>query len=57
MDQVSLVMPQRNHLSESKKWRIISRSEGHQTQIEVAQALNIPQSVIIWNLFLKHFIS
>lgn len=54
-DQYSLVMAQRHHLSEGQKWRIIGRIEGGQTQMEVAQDLNIPQSVIsrVWSRFLS----
>ncbi|GFU73185.1 hypothetical protein TNCV_4118061 [Trichonephila clavipes] len=48
-------MSQRSHLADSEAWRVVGRSEGSQTQAEVAQALGVSQSVIssIWNRFLE----
>ncbi|GFS53259.1 hypothetical protein TNCV_1035681 [Trichonephila clavipes] len=48
-------MSQRSHLTDSEAWRLVGRSEGGQTQAEVAQAVVESQSVIsrIWNRFLE----
>ncbi|GFY21629.1 HTH_Tnp_Tc3_2 domain-containing protein [Trichonephila clavipes] len=48
-------MSQQSHLTDSESWRVVGRSEGGQTQAEVAQAIGVSQSVIsrIWNRFLK----
>ncbi|GFY17185.1 transposable element Tcb2 transposase [Trichonephila clavipes] len=47
-------MSQRSHLTDSEAWRVVGRLEGGQTQAEVAQAIEVSQSVIykIWNRFL-----
>ncbi|GFV74684.1 hypothetical protein TNCV_1178211 [Trichonephila clavipes] len=44
-------MSQRSHLT----WRVVGRLEGRQTQVEVAQAIGVSQSVIstIWSRFLE----
>ncbi|GFX43954.1 hypothetical protein TNCV_4112331 [Trichonephila clavipes] len=46
-------MSQRSHVTDSPAWRIVGRLEGGQTQVEVAQAIGVSQSVIsrIWNSF------
>ncbi|GFU62853.1 transposable element Tcb2 transposase [Trichonephila clavipes] len=48
-------MSQRSHLTDSEAWRVVGRLEGGQTQVEVAQAIGVSQSVIsrIWNRFLE----
>ncbi|GFW08456.1 transposable element Tcb2 transposase [Trichonephila clavipes] len=48
-------MSQRSHLTNSEAWRVVGRLEGGQTQAEVAQAIEVSQSVIsrIWNRFLE----
>ncbi|GFX78857.1 transposable element Tcb2 transposase [Trichonephila clavipes] len=48
-------MSQRSHLTNSEAWRVVGRLEGGQTQVEVAQAIGVSQSVIsrIWTLFLE----
>ncbi|GFX43011.1 transposable element Tcb2 transposase [Trichonephila clavipes] len=48
-------MSQRSHLIDSEAWRVVGRLEGGQTQVEVAQAIGVSQSVIsrIWNRFLE----
>ncbi|GFV55241.1 transposable element Tcb2 transposase [Trichonephila clavipes] len=48
-------MSQRSHLTESEAWRVVGRLEGGQTQAEIAQAIEVSQSVIsrIWNHFLE----
>ncbi|GFS73925.1 transposable element Tcb2 transposase [Trichonephila clavipes] len=48
-------MSQRSHLTDSEAWRIVGRLKGGQTQVEVAQAIGVSQSVIsrIWNHFLE----
>ncbi|GFW97145.1 transposable element Tcb2 transposase [Trichonephila clavipes] len=48
-------MSQRSHLTDSEAWRIVGRLKGGQTQVEVAQAIGVSQSVIsrIWNRFLE----
>ncbi|KFM59770.1 hypothetical protein X975_01104, partial [Stegodyphus mimosarum] len=45
-DQYLVVMTQKHYLSKCQKWRIIGRIERGQTQMEVAQDLNTPQSVM-----------
>ncbi|GFX81665.1 hypothetical protein TNCV_4645031 [Trichonephila clavipes] len=46
-------MSQRSHLTDSETWRVVGRLEGGKTQAEVAQAIEVSQSVIsrIWNRF------
>lgn len=44
-DQYPLVMAQKHDLSEGEKWRTIGRGKGGQTQLEIAQNLNISLSV------------
>ncbi|GFX58156.1 transposable element Tcb2 transposase [Trichonephila clavipes] len=48
-------MSQRSHLTDSGAWRVVGRLEGGQTQAEIAQAIEVSQSVIsrIWNRFLE----
>ncbi|GFU47299.1 hypothetical protein TNCV_3822861 [Trichonephila clavipes] len=48
------MMSQRSHLTDSEAWRVVGRLEWGQTQAEVAQAIEVSQSVIsrIWNRFL-----
>ncbi|GFW60899.1 transposable element Tcb2 transposase [Trichonephila clavipes] len=48
-------MSQRSHLTDSEAWRVVGRLEGGRTQVEVAQAIGVSQSVIsrIWNRFLE----
>ncbi|GFS47447.1 transposable element Tcb2 transposase [Trichonephila clavipes] len=48
-------MSQRSRLTDSEAWRAVGRLEGGQTQVEVAQAIGVSQSVIsrIWNRFLE----
>ncbi|GFX76644.1 hypothetical protein TNCV_3163621 [Trichonephila clavipes] len=48
-------MSQRSLLTDTETWRVVGRLEGGQTQIEVAQAIGVSQSVIsrIWNRFLE----
>ncbi|GFW25491.1 transposable element Tcb2 transposase [Trichonephila clavipes] len=48
-------MSQRSHLTDSEAWRVVGMLEGGQTQVEVAQAIGVSQSVIsrIWNRFLE----
>ncbi|GFT04130.1 transposable element Tcb2 transposase [Trichonephila clavipes] len=48
-------MSQRSHLTDSEAWRVVGRLEGGQTQAEVAQAIEVSQSVIskIWNRFME----
>ncbi|GFS56773.1 transposable element Tcb1 transposase [Trichonephila clavipes] len=48
-------MSQRSHLTDSEVWRVVGKLEGGQTQDEVAQAIDVSQSVIsrIWNHFLE----
>ncbi|GFV45398.1 transposable element Tcb2 transposase [Trichonephila clavipes] len=48
-------MSQQSHLTDSEAWRVVGRLEGGQTQVEVAQAIGVSQSVIsrIWNRFLE----
>ena len=48
-------MFQRRHLIEPESWRIVGRLEGVQTQVEVAEAIGVVQSVIpwIWSRFLE----
>ncbi|GFX39965.1 transposable element Tcb2 transposase [Trichonephila clavipes] len=48
-------MSQRSHLTDSEAWRVVGRLEGGQTQVKVAQAIGVSQSVIsrIWNRFLE----
>ncbi|GFU39923.1 hypothetical protein TNCV_2531701 [Trichonephila clavipes] len=46
-------MSQRSHLTDLEAWRVVGRLEGGQTQAEVAQAIEVSQSVIsrFWNRF------
>ncbi|GFW25492.1 HTH_Tnp_Tc3_2 domain-containing protein [Trichonephila clavipes] len=48
-------MSQRSHLTDSEAWRVVGMLEGGQTQVEVAQAIGVSQSVIsrIRNRFLE----
>ncbi|GFW79852.1 transposable element Tcb2 transposase [Trichonephila clavipes] len=48
-------MSQRSHLIDSEAWRVVGRLEGGQTQAELAQAIEVSQSVIsrIWKRFLE----
>ncbi|GFU81156.1 transposable element Tcb2 transposase [Trichonephila clavipes] len=48
-------MSQQSHLTDSEAWIVVGRLEGGQTQAEVAQAIEVSQSVIsmIWNRFLE----
>ncbi|GFW89871.1 HTH_Tnp_Tc3_2 domain-containing protein [Trichonephila clavipes] len=48
-------MSQRSRLTDSEAWRAVGRLEGGQTQVEVAQAIGVTQSVISrnWNRFLE----
>ncbi|GFX57971.1 transposable element Tcb2 transposase [Trichonephila clavipes] len=48
-------MSQRSHLTDSEAWRVVGRLEGGQTEVEVAQAIGMSQSMIsrIWNRFLE----
>ncbi|GFT06001.1 transposable element Tcb2 transposase [Trichonephila clavipes] len=48
-------MSQQSHLTNSEAWRVVGRLEGGQTQAEVAQAIEVSQSVIsrISNCFLE----
>ncbi|GFX29068.1 transposable element Tcb2 transposase [Trichonephila clavipes] len=48
-------MSQRCHLTDSEAWRVVGWLEGGQTQAEVAQDIEVSQSVIsrIWNRFLE----
>ncbi|GFV55083.1 transposable element Tcb2 transposase [Trichonephila clavipes] len=39
-------MSQRSYLTDSEAWRVVGRLEGGQTQVEVAQAIGVSQSVI-----------
>ncbi|GFS92826.1 transposable element Tcb2 transposase [Trichonephila clavipes] len=39
-------MSQRSHLTDSEAWRVVGKLEGGQTQVEVAQAILVSQSVI-----------
>lgn len=45
-DAQPLVMDQRHHLREGKKWRIINRIEGGQTKVQGDKGLNTPQTII-----------
>ncbi|GFV98458.1 transposable element Tcb2 transposase [Trichonephila clavipes] len=48
-------MSQRSHLTDSETWIVVGRLERGQTQAEVAQSIEVSQSVIsrIWNRFLE----
>ncbi|GFX58502.1 transposable element Tcb2 transposase [Trichonephila clavipes] len=48
-------MSQRSHVTDSEAWRVVGKLEGSQTQVEVAQAIGVSQSMIyrIWNRFLE----
>ncbi|GFV73331.1 transposable element Tcb2 transposase [Trichonephila clavipes] len=48
-------MSQQSPLTDSDAWRVVGRLEGGQTQVVVAQAIGVSQSVIsrIWNRFLE----
>ena len=48
-------MRQRRHLSESETWKVVGLLDGGKTQVEVAKAIGVAQSVIsrVWNRFLE----
>lgn len=52
-DQVSLAIPQSHHLSESRKWRIIDRIKGGQTQISHNIWISLKESSGSWREFLS----